>query len=351
MVECRIPDVLSCDADGLVELRRARTLILLGCLVDGAKHGLVTTVLSVATVLTQAVVVDVPLLFVVRRDVRIDRRRKRLQAVEHELGPGAARVPLDTPQDFRQGEADGHVAVLKQVALIAARRHLEVLPPHDARARGEGLLCKGAGDRLGLNNQLPDLLGRGDGRLEERCRTCDEVRQLLHIAGPTAGRLVGNRPHDERRGDDLVIKEEQVVLEGDATPEAEVARDEERETLEIMLGVEATDATADLLFALTHAGQLDDTAIGRRHADLLEEAVEDDDGRTNGDGELGDLLVALLLPLARCKDADAGLLVAVRLRLHYHLHEGRRRLRPLRVVLDLGLLHAEVHGKGRVLQR
>ena len=146
------------------------------------------------------------------------------------------------------------------------------------------LLCKGTGDRLSLNDPPPHGSGGDDGRLETSRLTCDEVGQPLDVACTAAGSLVGRSPRLKGGGQDLVIKEEHVVLEGNATAEAHVARDKERELFKVVLCVKTADAAADLLCSLARTLERDDggcDTLTRGDADLLVKTVEDDDCRTH----------------------------------------------------------------------
>ena len=344
VVECRIPDVL---ALAVVELRHAGPLLLLGSLVDWPKHGVVAD-----QACTDLVVVDVAAVRVVRHKVLVKLWRERLEALEHSLTPrlNVVRPLVDVPQLGGQREAERHVAALE--ALAEARVDLEVLLVEDvARKR---LLRKGARDRLGLYDPPPHRRRGNDGRLEASRLACQKVRQALDVAGPAAGRLVGRSPRLEGGGQDLVIEEEHVVLEGDAAAEAHVARHEERELLEVVLCVEAADAAADLLRSLARTAQCDDRrcdALTRGDADLLEEAVENDDCRTHGHRVGRDGLVAATHDLARCEGADAGRQVAVRRRLDCHLQEVECRHLLLVLEVDDVVLDAEVDRQRRLLER
>ena len=151
-----------------------------------------------------------------------------------------------------------------------------------------------------------------------------------------------------------MIEEEHVVLEGDAAAEAHVARNEEREPLEVVLCVEAADAAADLLRSLARTLQCDDRrcdALTRGDADLLEEAVKNDGCRTHRDRVGRDGLVAATHDLARCEGADAGLQVAVRRRLDCHLQEVESRHLLLLLDVDDVVLYAEVDRQRRLLER
>ena len=137
MIECRIPDVV---ADAVVKGRHARPLVVPCRLVDGPKHRLVTN-----HALGQAVVVHVPL-SVVRHDVCVEIWRDGLKALEH-----GRTIRISVPQLGGQREAERYVAVLETLA--EARVDLQVLLVEDVVR--EGLLRKGAGDRLRLDDPPP----------------------------------------------------------------------------------------------------------------------------------------------------------------------------------------------------
>ena len=164
---------------------------------------------------------------VVGHDVSVKGGVKPAEAVKDGAVPGGdvVRLIINVLELSGQGEAHGDVAELKAAA--AARVDGEVLLVKDAVAL-KGLLGEGAGDGLCLHDEPPHLWRGDDGGLEASGLTCQEVGELLDVAGASAGGLVDGGTGLKGWGENLVVKEEELVLEGDATPQADVARDKER---------------------------------------------------------------------------------------------------------------------------
>ena len=181
----------------------------------------------------------------------------------------------------RQGEAHGHVAELKAAA--TARVDGEVLLIKDTVARLVGLLSKGAGNGLCLHDELPHVWRGDNGGLEASGLTFQEVGELLDVASTATGGLIGCGTIFKCWGKNLVVKEKEVVLEGDAAPQANVARDKEGIALKLVLLVKVPNDTPNLLWLLRvlHLGQGDDggrRALAIGDANLLAQPVQDDHG-------------------------------------------------------------------------
>ena len=247
-----------------------------------------------------------------------------------------------------QGNPHRHVAKLQQVARLGGDgevvgiHHVTCAPAHAGGQR--------AGNRLRLHNQPPGVGRGGEGGAKARGGARKEVGEGANVPSTTPSCLVGDGTLVKVRGQDLVVKEKEVVLEGDAPPQANVAGYEEREAPQVLLVVKAPDGTANLLTlgVRLHEGQLDDPLA--RDANLLVLPVDHHYDRATGEGDGGDGLVALALHGAGRKRAGARREVALDVALHDALEEVSRRHPSISHDIHLVVLHTEVNGQRGVLQ-
>jgi len=347
MVQGGIPDVLALDD---WELWHTGTHPLACSIIHGAKEGSVASTLCCILTL---VVVHVSLR-VVGLNVSIKGGVKPAEALKDSAVPGGdvVRLLINVLELCRQGKAHGDVAELKAAAV--ARVDGEVLLIEDAVAF-KGLLCQGTGDGLCLHDELPHLWRGHDGGLEASGLACQEVGQLLDVASATAGGLVGGGTVLKGWGEDLVVKEEEVILEGDATPQADVARDKEGVALKVVLLVKAPNDTANLLGLLRvlHLGQGDDgggNPLAIWDANLLAQPVQDDHGSAHRERPLAVGLVALAHHLHRGEGAGARLEVALWVCLGHFLDEGLCGHLLVGDELHGVVLYTEVDGQRGVLK-